>query len=148
MTIIRLPKSWEIPEREVTPEEAFLNRRRFLKSLIGAGVGATVLPILGCEQDKEVNSKLAATLDTTSLGKVERNPAFSTIDRPTTELTLAGQYNNYYEFGSTKSIWQAAQALPKNLSSRGAHLSVSLRGSLVDGHSLDWISDEVPYCSG
>jgi sulfoxide reductase catalytic subunit YedY len=41
MTIIRLPKSWEIPEREVTPETVFLNRRRFFKTLIGAGVGAT-----------------------------------------------------------------------------------------------------------
>jgi sulfoxide reductase catalytic subunit YedY len=105
-------QNWEIPEREVTPESAFLNRRRFLKTLIGAGMGATIMPILGCEQGKEVNSKLAATLDTASLGTVKRNPAFSTVDRPTTDLTLAGQYNNYYEFGSTKSIWQAAQALP------------------------------------
>ena len=73
-----------------------------------------MMPILGCEQGKgqEVNSKLAATLDTASLGTVKRNPTFSTVDRPTTDLTLAGQYNNYYEFGSTKSIWQAAQALP------------------------------------
>src|SRR4028119_2073281 len=112
MTIIRLPKSWEIPEREVTPETIFLNRRRFFKTVIGAGVTATLMPILGCEKDEKVNSKLAVTLDTASLGTVKLNPAFSTSDRPTTELAIAGQYNNYYEFGSTKSIWQAAQALP------------------------------------
>ncbi len=112
MTIVRVPKSWEIPEPEVTPETAFLNRRRFLKSLIGAGVGATLMPILGCEQSQEANDKLAATLNTARLGSIKRNSAFSTVDRPTTERILAGQYNNYYEFGSTKSIWQAARALP------------------------------------
>jgi sulfoxide reductase catalytic subunit YedY len=112
MTIVRLPKSWEIPEREVTPETAFINRRRFLKTLLGVGVGATIMPILGCKPTQEANSKLAATLDTTSLGTFKPNSAFSTVDRPTTDRILAGQYNNYYEFGSTKSIWQAAQALP------------------------------------
>jgi len=43
---------------------------------------------------------------------VRLNPAFSKVDRPTTDRILAGQYNNYYEFGGTKSIWQAAQGLP------------------------------------
>ncbi len=112
MTIVRVLKSWEIAEREVTSETAFLNRRRFLKTLLGAGVGASIMPILGCEKGEEVNSKLAATLDTASLGTLQRNSAFSTVDRPTTDRTLAGQYNNYYEFGSGKSIWQNAQALP------------------------------------
>ncbi len=112
MTIIRVPKSWELPEREVTSEAAFLNRRRFLKNLIGAGVGATIIPLSGCQKGEKVNSKLAATLATASLGKVELNSAFRKVDRPITERSIAGQYNNYYEFGSGKSIWQAAQALP------------------------------------
>ncbi len=111
MTIIRVPKSWEIPEREVTPESVYLNRRRFLKTLVSAGIGATLMPILGCEQGEKANSKLADTLDTASLD-ANLNPPFSTVDRPTTNRILAGQYNNYYEFGSGKSIWQAAQTLP------------------------------------
>src|ERR671932_123002 len=111
MTMIRVPKSWELPEREVTPEDVYFNRRRFLKTLIGASIGATLMPILGCEKSGEVNSKLAASLDSASL-EGKRNPAFAEVDRPTTERILAGQYNNYYEFGMTKSIWQAAQALP------------------------------------
>ncbi len=111
MMIIRVPKSWEIPERQVTPEDVYFNRRRFLKTLASAGIGATLMPILGCEKGEEVDNKLAATLDRASL-KATLNPAFSTVDRPTTDRILAGQYNNYYEFGSTKSIWQAAQALP------------------------------------
>jgi methionine sulfoxide reductase catalytic subunit len=112
MTIIRVPKSWELPEREVTSEAAFLNRRRFLKTLIGAGVGGTIVPILGCEKGEAVNSKLAATLDTASLATIAGNSAFREVERPITERNIAGQYNNYYEFGSGKSIWQAAQALP------------------------------------
>lgn len=112
MTIIRVPKSWEIAEQNVTSETVFLNRRRFFKTLIGAGVGATLMPILGCEKTEESNKKLEATLMTSSLENIKRNPKFSTVDRPLTEVNLAGQYNNYYEFGGTKSIWQAAQALP------------------------------------
>ncbi|HEY9672439.1 MAG TPA: protein-methionine-sulfoxide reductase catalytic subunit MsrP [Waterburya sp.] len=111
MTIIRVPKSWEISEREVTPEDVYFNRRRFLKTLVSAGIGATLMPILGCEKGEEVDNKLTATLNTASLS-AKLNPAFSTVDRSTTDRSLAGQYNNYYEFGSTKSIWQAAQALP------------------------------------
>ncbi len=113
MTIIRVPKSWEIAEQNVTSETVFLNRRRFFKTLIGAGVGATLsLPLLGCEKTEEANHKLEATLNTESFRNIQRNPNFSTVDRPQTKLNIAGQYNNYYEFGSTKSIWQAAQALP------------------------------------
>lgn len=110
MAIIRIPESWEIPEREVTLEAAFFNRRRFLKSLIGASVGATILPILGCDDSSE-NMALEKTLNTAKL-KANVNPAFSAVDRPVTDQSLAGQYNNFYEFGGTKSIWPAAQALP------------------------------------
>ena len=34
------------------------------------------------------------------------------VDRPITDEAVAAKYNNFYEFGSTKSIWEAAQALP------------------------------------
>lgn len=112
MTIIRVPKSWEIPEREVTPEAAFFNRRRFLKTLMGATLGASIMPILGCQQSEESKVTLSTSLSRTKLTSVKRNPLFAEVDRPITEETLAGRYNNYYEFGSGKSIWQAAQALP------------------------------------
>lgn len=112
MTIIRIPKSWEIPEREVTPETAFFNRRRFLKTLVGATLGASIMPVLGCQQSSESKIALAQTLDLPKFDSVKRNPAFSEVDRPITDEILAGRYNNFYEFGSGKSIWQAAQALP------------------------------------
>ncbi|MFB2897598.1 protein-methionine-sulfoxide reductase catalytic subunit MsrP [Aerosakkonemataceae cyanobacterium BLCC-F50] len=113
MPIIRVPKSWEIPENEVTPEAAFYNRRRFLKTLVGAGLGASILPIVGCQDSSSSeNVELNKTLDKPKLTGVKLNPAFAEVDRPITNEKLAGQYNNFYEFGSGKSIWQAAQALP------------------------------------
>ena len=39
MTGIRRRRGWELPEREATPEEVFLNRRRFLRSAGLAGLG-------------------------------------------------------------------------------------------------------------
>jgi sulfoxide reductase catalytic subunit YedY len=111
MNLIRIPKSWQIPEREATSESAFFNRRHFLKTLIGAGLGASILPILGCDSE-ESKQALLETIQKSKIQKIHTNPAFSQVDRPITTELLAGQYNNYYEFGSGKSIWKAAQALP------------------------------------
>ncbi len=36
MAFIRIVPSWQLPENQITPESVFLNRRRFMKSLIGA----------------------------------------------------------------------------------------------------------------
>ena len=85
------PRSWEVSERQVTPEHVVLNRRSLL-----AGAGAmTVLPALAA---------LAARAD------VAANPAFA-AGRALTEEKYATTYNNYYEFGESKNIWKDAQAL-------------------------------------
>lgn len=111
MTLIRLTKSWEIPERETTPEAVFMNRRRFLTTLIGAGMGATILPITGCGNSSDSNtSGLASSYP--AYPNLLRNPAFAKVDRPMTDESLASKYNNFYEFGSGKSVRIAAQALP------------------------------------
>ena len=39
---IKIPQEWEIPERLVTPEEVYTQRRTFLRRLGGVGVGATI----------------------------------------------------------------------------------------------------------
>lgn len=112
MALIRIKKSWEIPETEITPETAYLNRRRFMKNLISAGLSATAFAsITACSR----SSQTAPTAGSRSLpisGNLTPNPKFSQVDRPITDQELATKYNNFYEFGGTKSIWQAAQALP------------------------------------
>ena len=111
MTLIRIAKSWEIPESQVTPEAAFFNRRRFLKTLIGAGIGATLLPVTGCENNSEIQTgSVSGTYPAYS--NLNINPNFAKVDRPITEEFLSSKYNNFYEFGGTKSIWKKAQSLP------------------------------------
>ncbi|NET33934.1 MAG: protein-methionine-sulfoxide reductase catalytic subunit MsrP [Cyanothece sp. SIO1E1] len=119
MVLIRVPKPWQLSKQAITSETAFFNRRRFLKNMVGAGIGAATLPLLGCQpmfgreqQEADIDPKLAATLKTKSLGQFRRNPAFEQVDRPITNQVFASSHNNFYEFGSTKSIWEKAQLLP------------------------------------
>ncbi len=71
--LIRIPKPWQIPEREATSESAYWSRRDILKA---AGFLA---------------SPLAAA---------SRNPKF-TLDRAITEEWAATGFNNFYEFHPT-----------------------------------------------
>lgn len=98
---IRKHRTWEIPEREATPEAVYLNRRAFL----GAGAGliaGSVLPSMAFGAAGQVSSA--------DLYPAPRNEAF-TLDRPLTDERVATTYNNFYEFGSHKQISRAAQAL-------------------------------------
>jgi sulfoxide reductase catalytic subunit YedY len=76
--LLRIRKSWEIPERDATPENIVINRRELL-----AAAG-----FLGSE------SFLIAKSDPYP---AKRNPKFQ-LDRPITEEEHATGYNNFYEF--------------------------------------------------
>jgi len=99
--LIRIKRSWELPESQATPEAVYLDRRRLLA---GAGMlaGAALLPRALRAEDGDPSAQLYP---------VPRNEAY-TLDREVTGEELATTYNNYYEFGSYKSIWRDAQALP------------------------------------
>src|SRR6187551_2850485 len=77
--LIRKPEGWEIPEREVTPESAFLNRRQILQA-----AGLLALPSLGAE--------------TKLLYPAPKNEEFTIPTAPITPDWAASGYNNYYEF--------------------------------------------------
>jgi sulfoxide reductase catalytic subunit YedY len=102
MHVIRR-RGWEIPERLATPEQFFLNRRAFL-----AATGASALslsPELGFAQ------RIADLPDPSrDLYPVKRNDKY-VLDRPITDEKYNLDYNNFFEFGSSKSIGRAAQAL-------------------------------------
>ena len=110
-----MPKrGWEIPEREATPEEAFLNRRKFMRSLGLASIGAAA----GCSSgsgtgtgpvDNSGDPLVDDTPgDTTSdLYPAVTNLAFAELDRPLTHEEVAATYNNFYEFTITKEeVWK------------------------------------------
>lgn len=93
------PPSWALPERLVTPEKVFLNRRQWLA---GAGLlaASTALPrIAGAAPTDAWEPKAAA------------NPAYVDPGRPVTPEQVNTTYNNFYEFGSHKQIYDAAEAL-------------------------------------
>ncbi len=102
--LLRVKKSWEIAEQLATPEAVYLNRRALLK---GAAAGtlaigaASLLP------------RRAAAAEDPSAGlyPVKRNEHYA-LDRALTPESDATTYNNYYEFGSSKSVWRAAQEMP------------------------------------
>ncbi|MBD2461772.1 protein-methionine-sulfoxide reductase catalytic subunit MsrP [Oscillatoria sp. FACHB-1407] len=110
MPFIHVPKSWQLPERVVTSEAAFLQRRRFLKALTGFSIAGSALALAGC-QSKQATGDTAPIAGTKALEAIS-NPAFVDADRPITNELIAATYNNFYEFGGNKSIWQNAQALP------------------------------------
>jgi sulfoxide reductase catalytic subunit YedY len=109
MPFIHIPKRWQLSERDATPEEVFLNRRRFMKSLIGAGIAGSALSLIGCQRQPSASE---APVQGTKTLRADPNPAFAQVDRPLTNEDLAATYNNFYEFGGSKSIWRNAQALP------------------------------------
>lgn len=99
--LIKQIAPWEVPEREATPEEVFLNRRHFL-TLSGAAAAAGAIGLgVGDAYAQDPSARLYPAT---------RNPAYK-IERAVTPEAVNGRYNNFYEFGGTKNIWRAAQAL-------------------------------------
>lgn len=98
--LIKRRRSWELPESAATPEAVFLNRRRFLSASTLALSALAVPRFARGEEDPSA-----------PLYPAKRNPSF-TLDREITKESLAGEFNNFYEFGSHKRIARAAQKLP------------------------------------
>src|SRR5579883_1619978 len=83
--LIKIPKGWEIPEREATPESVYLNRRQLLAAAGFLGVG----------------SLLEGATSGSGPYPAKRNEKF-TLDRPITPEEAAEGYNNFYEFTMDK----------------------------------------------
>jgi sulfoxide reductase catalytic subunit YedY len=99
-------KGWEIPERQATPEHLFMDRRNLLKAGFAIGAG-TMLP--GAAM---LSSAALAQSDDPSAGlyPAKRNETYK-LDRALTPEDVTGRYNNFYEYGPAKNIYQAAQRL-------------------------------------
>ena len=97
-------KDWAVGQSLATPEDVFLNRRQIVKGLGMAGLGLATAAAL------RPGRGFAAEDPTADLYPAERNEAYM-IDREITPEDVNLTYNNFYEFGSHKQIWKAAQAL-------------------------------------
>jgi len=99
--VIRRKRGWELRDSEATPETVFFGRRELIKAIAAGPIGAPML-----------DAALAAEQEDPSAGlyPAKRNPRY-TLDRQMTDEKLVTAYNNFYEFGSQKSIAAEAQAL-------------------------------------
>lgn len=114
MVFPRIAPDWQLPEKQITSETVFFNRRRFIKTALGAGIGlSSAIALNSCRQPLKGSDQAAfeKTLGQ-PLPNVTANPAFQNLKTPTTEQQYASRFNNFYEFGGTKNIWEKAQALP------------------------------------
>ncbi|PSN20797.1 protein-methionine-sulfoxide reductase catalytic subunit MsrP [filamentous cyanobacterium CCP5] len=111
MPFLHVPPSWQLPASQATPEATYWNRRRLIKTMVGAGIGSIAVSLGACAREKTIDPGLAKTLGR-PLNNVQRNPAFDNLDRDITPQAYASSYNNFYEFGGTKNIWPNAQDLP------------------------------------
>ena len=100
--LIRNRRTWEIPEREATPEHIFLNRRAFMAG--SAAVAATGLGLRAAAAAGDATDPSAA------LYPAKRNPAFAITGDVTPEAVNIN-YNNFYEYGTSKHVGDAAQML-------------------------------------
>ena len=102
---IQIPKGWEMPEEELTPESIFLNRREALQAIGWIGAFSTGLMMSGCApgSNEVVNARPETNL--TALEKTLYPATRVTrykMDRRITNEAVAASYNNYYEFSEVK----------------------------------------------
>lgn len=102
-------RDWELKENQATPERVYLNRRALLKSMGTSGLIMGAAPLLAaCDEGPP---PVVEDDPSVTLYPVKRNTKYS-LDRDVTAEGTVTTYNNFYEFGSHKNIWRAAQSLP------------------------------------
>ncbi len=93
-------ESWMMKENHATDENLFVNRRQLMAGA-AAGVGAGLIG--GAAQAAPAESRFSP-----AIGRASGFPHATTAVTPE---SINSTYNNFYEFGSSKSISQEAQAL-------------------------------------
>ena len=108
---INKKKKFNLSENLVTNEKKYIDRRKFI-------TGFSSLLILN-------NTK-------NLFAKTNNKEMFNNTDRPLTELDVLTKYNNYFEFGTTKQIWKAAQKLSTS------DWMINIKGGKYDGKKFEY----------
>ncbi len=90
----------DIPASEITPESVYLNRRRFMRSLAGAGALATMPLVWGAPAYQQESSDKGPAWLRAQLA--ETKPEETPLAEKLTPFEHVTQYNNFYEFGTGK----------------------------------------------
>lgn len=119
MTRFHFPKPWQLPEREATPEQVFLDRRQIVR---GLGLGSLAMALPGADRGLRAAEDPAAARVAPAVGKLysdrfpaTRNEAYDFGGRPLTPEEKSSAYNNFYEFTTAKDrVWELARDYPVN----------------------------------
>ena len=98
-------RGWEIRENQATPEGVYLSRRAMLAAAAGAAAATLVPGLAGAQRVTDIPDP------TKDLYPAKRNEKYNIGDRAITPEEINGNYNNFYEFGGSKSVAKAAQLL-------------------------------------
>lgn len=93
-------ESWMIKDNQATEESLFMSRRQLMAGT-AAGIGAGLIG--GTAQAAPAESRFSPA--------IRRASGFPHATTQVTPESLSSTYNNFYEFGSSKSISREAQAL-------------------------------------
>jgi sulfoxide reductase catalytic subunit YedY len=118
MAVIKIPRGWEIPEREATPEGSRRSRRRFLRDAgllaVSAAIGCAPPGGEGGGPDRPATQPAGGSAapprsylegipeDVLARYPAERS-AIVDLDRALTDEAVAARYNNFYEFSENKA---------------------------------------------
>ncbi|MPY70753.1 MAG: protein-methionine-sulfoxide reductase catalytic subunit MsrP [Alphaproteobacteria bacterium] len=105
--LIRSRRSWEMAERDATPEPVYRDRRRLVQAM---AAGPILLPSLAGALLGGGPARAAEDDPSARMYPAMRNLRYR-LDRPVTDEKQATTYINFYEFGSHKSVAGPAQAL-------------------------------------
>ena len=120
MAWIKVPKGWELPEREATSEYVYLNRRKFMASVGRGAVGAVGL-LAGCgyqrifEPLSPLPGPAAPPQEEPPQHPVDEgpppplypatlNPAFSELDRALTEEAVTSYWEPLWRYSAATAV--------------------------------------------
>ena len=110
MTLIKIPKGWELPESAVTPQGVYRSRREVLRQLGLGAIGLTAAGsgcFLSVDDPTGAGNRDVGIFDAGNLYPAPRNELFQVPERPLTDFEDAMTFNNFYEFSVVKDrVWQ------------------------------------------
>ncbi|MFO1090579.1 MAG: protein-methionine-sulfoxide reductase catalytic subunit MsrP [Hyphomicrobiales bacterium] len=95
------PRPWNLPERLITPEALFLNRRQLVGGALALTAASALAPSIARAEDDP----------SAGLYPAAKNAKFADAGRAVTPEAINTTYNNFYEFGTSKRIAPDAQSL-------------------------------------
>jgi sulfoxide reductase catalytic subunit YedY len=111
---VRGRRGWELPESRATPEAVYLNRRNLIIAggvvAAGAIIGGVMRSRGAAGQASPFASSAAVVDPSRGLYPAARNPRYETT-RAITPEEINTTTNNFYEFGTSKSIAREAENL-------------------------------------